>query len=642
MKLVFRWEDRNQPAPASADIYWTRDMLVEDLEYPDAPAVHRFGQGRIDAGELDEELRGRIERELKAGNTSGREQIIEMPNLDAQLQYLGSLAWTLVGETRKEQSWIATKMRSSNPGAPRVKLRLSNHQKVEPFEASDLQSFAQAYRGAWQRFRARVGPWPGLVMHIERHGRWYIITSPGITTMMLVVPRATPAQIEQYWVGVLEALEFFARADAKARADAQARAHAGATPSRNPKMTVTEAYGVLGLEPGASADTLRATYRALVKKHHPDRGGDLETMKRINDAHDVIERGGPTTATTTRSPPPHDTRTSTREDFWWRPKPSGNYTAQDLRRVADWVLSMGLRQVFYRGRVDTVPVDARFGNNTYTRPFGSVAHRAKIPDDIEADRLADAFERYHPGDPIFDIGMTKDLAWITWSVQPRGYQSVSFERPAAKRPPKPKGTGMTQGEAADIMRELGLRDVAGGTKYGYWSLPIVGRIEKTGIFVRTSKRTLRLVKRVRKARGIEDDPLDDEVYYGELTRAQLEEWAQRIRTQPAQNPSGKSSFTGFDVFEDVEDAPEPERSGTGLAFRSLQRDDIVTVGKTKWKVVRVDGSAQALVYKHPSKGKKMYMIQGTDRDDLVEVYEINGMGERLATVTTGPLRAAST
>lgn len=530
MKIVFRWEDRDQAAaPPATDIYWTRDMEPADLEYPDPPAVYRHGRQPLSDDELNEALREQIERGLQLGIASGFEQVIEMPHLDSGLTYMGTVAWELVGENRKEKVWIATKFTpsfvvgdprgqsaSSNPGA---RLRLSNQSQVEEFDASDLASFTKAYREAWKRWRARLGPWPALVLHVRHRGTWWIVTDPGNANTVLTVADAKPKDIARYWNGVLEALAFFAKADAP-------RAH-------NPAfdMTLNDAYRELGLEPGASKEQVTAAYRKLSKQNHPDRGGDLVKMQRLNVARDLIESGGRGAASSSSrssgSPQQHD-EASARQDFWWRAQPSGHYTVQDLRRVADWVLSMGLKAVLYRERVDHVPVDARVGKNTYTRPFGSVARRDKIPDSIDADVLASAFERYHPGDPLFDIGMSKDVAWITWRVRPHGYQSVSFERPV-KRKPKPKDVGLTPSAAADIMRELGLRDVAGGTKYGYWAVPMPGRTEKTGIFVRTSKRTLRLVKRVRKATGIEDDPLDNEVYYGELTRAQLEQWAKMIR-----------------------------------------------------------------------------------------------------------------
>lgn len=35
-------------------------------------------------------------------------------------------------------------------------------------------------------------------------------------------------------------------------------------------------------------DELKAEYRRLAMKHHPDRGGDVETMKAINAEHDAL------------------------------------------------------------------------------------------------------------------------------------------------------------------------------------------------------------------------------------------------------------------------------------------------------------------------------------------------------------------
>ena len=37
-----------------------------------------------------------------------------------------------------------------------------------------------------------------------------------------------------------------------------------------------------------SLEDLKAEYRRLVKLHHPDLGGDTETMKAINDEHDQV------------------------------------------------------------------------------------------------------------------------------------------------------------------------------------------------------------------------------------------------------------------------------------------------------------------------------------------------------------------
>lgn len=58
-------------------------------------------------------------------------------------------------------------------------------------------------------------------------------------------------------------------------------------------------YEVLGVRPGASEDEVKAAYRALAKKYHPDKyaNTDLadlanEKMQEINQAYDAIIKGG--------------------------------------------------------------------------------------------------------------------------------------------------------------------------------------------------------------------------------------------------------------------------------------------------------------------------------------------------------------
>jgi hypothetical protein len=73
------------------------------------------------------------------------------------------------------------------------------------------------------------------------------------------------------------------REHAQAHGDTGTRgqAHAGA-------MTKEEAYEVLGLKPGASLDDIQRTYRALMKRLHPDQGGTTYLATRVNQAKEVL------------------------------------------------------------------------------------------------------------------------------------------------------------------------------------------------------------------------------------------------------------------------------------------------------------------------------------------------------------------
>jgi DnaJ domain len=80
------------------------------------------------------------------------------------------------------------------------------------------------------------------------------------------------------------------RRDSSWSEHAQGDAATGRTAASSGKMSEQEAYQILGLEAGASADDIGRAHRTLMKKFHPDQGGSTYLAARINEAKEILLR----------------------------------------------------------------------------------------------------------------------------------------------------------------------------------------------------------------------------------------------------------------------------------------------------------------------------------------------------------------
>ena len=49
-------------------------------------------------------------------------------------------------------------------------------------------------------------------------------------------------------------------------------------------------YRMLGLSPSATWDEIEKAYRQKAKRHHPDHGGDEDTMRTLNEAYARLKK----------------------------------------------------------------------------------------------------------------------------------------------------------------------------------------------------------------------------------------------------------------------------------------------------------------------------------------------------------------
>ncbi len=55
-----------------------------------------------------------------------------------------------------------------------------------------------------------------------------------------------------------------------------------------PPMSERQARALLGVDSASNNDAIIAAHRQMMAKHHPDRGGNAEIARQLNEARDIL------------------------------------------------------------------------------------------------------------------------------------------------------------------------------------------------------------------------------------------------------------------------------------------------------------------------------------------------------------------
>jgi hypothetical protein len=125
--------------------------------------------------------------------------------------------------------------------------------------------------------------WMWMRSEVIRRGGWRV--GAGLAAVALVVAGAALSVKGEWWIGLpLVLLALLSAAGGRIN-----RRPRSPGPELQPTgMSAAEARSILGVEPDATPEQIRAAYARLMQRAHPDKGGTTGLAAQLNAARDRL------------------------------------------------------------------------------------------------------------------------------------------------------------------------------------------------------------------------------------------------------------------------------------------------------------------------------------------------------------------